>query len=318
MRNNRANGSDFPPKTGKNSADSIGQSGAAGKDSRKITKIDQKKKRIAKLRDLDESRALAGLATSLGCDFVAIGESLLSSPTSSTHTKLIKDTIRSWLRARYWGDAMILADTYHLPAPDSLPQWKALPAEVAQFFKLLFVLEHPDAVFVTIRLDPDIGERALASPRGPCDWLAERVNRALRKAGVNPEYLAFSIEYAPRQAKTLHRLHIHGAMRIPIDLRHNAAEALKEALAPAYTTHGKNQAIKLEKPWKTTDVARYAPKEAAFKTEHRLVIARGGKRGSSAHRAAETATIGGRSAYRQLSEIVYGNSFSYAGLPDFS
>ncbi|HFO1357163.1 TPA: hypothetical protein ACHIU6_006307, partial [Pseudomonas aeruginosa] len=75
MRNNRANGSDFPPNTGKNSADSIGQSGAAGKDSRKITKIDQKKKRIAKLRDLDESRALAGLATSLGCDFVAIGES---------------------------------------------------------------------------------------------------------------------------------------------------------------------------------------------------------------------------------------------------
>ncbi|HFO1357101.1 TPA: hypothetical protein ACHIU6_006234, partial [Pseudomonas aeruginosa] len=241
-----------------------------------------------------------------------------SSPTSSTHTKLIKDTIRSWLRARYWGDAMILADSYHLPAPDSLPQWKALPAEVAQFFKLLFVLEHPDAVFVTIRLDPDIGERALASPRGPCDWLAERVNRALRKVGVTPEYLAFSIEYAPRQAKTLHRLHIHGAMRIPMDLRQHAAEALKEALAPAYTTYGKNQAIKLEKPWKTTDVARYAPKEAAFKTEHRLVIARGGKRGSSAHRAAETATVGGRSAYRQLSEIVYGNSFSYAGLPDFS
>lgn len=318
MRNNRANGPDFPSNTGKNAADSIGQSSVAGEDSRKITKIDQKKKRIAKLRSLDESRALAGLAISLGCDFVAIGESLLSSPTSSTHTKLIKDTIRSWLKARYWGDAMILADTYHLPAPDSLPQWKALPAEVAQFFKLLFVLEHPDAVFVTIRLDPEIGERALASARGPCDWLAERVNRALRKIGVTPEYLAFSIEYAPRQARTLHRLHIHGAMRIPADLRHYAAEALKEALAPAYTTHGKNQAVKLEEPWKTTDVARYAPKEAAFKTELRLARARGEKRGSSAHRASEPATGGGRSAYRQLSEIVYGNSFSYAGLPDFS
>jgi hypothetical protein len=231
---------------------------------------------------------------------------------------LIKDTIRSWLKARYWGEAMILSATHYLPPPSSLPSWKALPSEVAQFFKLLFVLEHPDAVFATIRLDPEIGDSALEAKRGPCDWLAERLARALRETGVTAEHIAFSVEFAPRQARTLHRLHIHGAIRIPEDLRDQALAAVKKALAPSYTSHGKNQAVIFEEPRKATDVARYAPKEAAFRTEHRIIAVRGGKRGSSAHRASQAATAGGRRAYESLNQLLYGNQFSYAGMPDFS
>lgn len=318
MRDNKSKGSDLPANAGKNASDTAAPNSDAVEVSRKITNFGQTRKRNAKLRTLDESRVLAGLAQSLGCDFAAIGELLLSPSISSPHTKLIKDTIRSWLKTRYWGEAMILSDTHYLPPPDSLPSWKVLPAEVAQFFKLLFVLEHSDAVFVTIRLDPDIGDGALEASRGPCDWLAERIGRALSDIGVTAEHIAFSVEYAPRQARTLHRLHIHGAIRIPTDLRDQARAALKKALAPTYTTHGKNQAVKFEEPRKTTDVARYAPKEAVLRTEHQISATRGAKRGSSAHRASQTATAGGRRAYESLNQLLYGNQFSYAGKPDFS
>lgn len=273
-------------------------------------------KGVAKLRNADESRQLAGMLAAFGYDFGAIGELLLS-PTSSVDTKFTKGLVRSWLKSRYWGDAMILSDVLDLPSPSTLPKWNNLPADAAQFFKLLHVLNQPNAVFMTCRLDLDIGEQALHAERGPCDWLAERITRALRSIGLPAEYMAFCIEFAPGQAKTLHRLHIHGAFCIPADSRAQAMDEIKKVLAPAYKTHGRNVAVKIEEPHSAPDVARYIPKEARI-TEPRILKARSPKKGASAHRASQAATVGGRTTYLAMNQLVYGNQFSYAGLPDFS
>lgn len=290
--------------------------GVAPKILAKNYKFGQARKRVAKLRSADESRALAGMLTAFGCDFGAI-EGLLPSPTSSADTKLTKGLVRSWLKSRYWGDAMILSDVLDLPSPSTLPKWNSLPADAAQFFKLLHVLNQPNAVFMTCRLDLDIGEQALHAERGPCDWLAERITRALHCIGLPAEYMAFCIEFAPGQAKTLHRLHIHGAFCIPADSRAQAMDEIKKLLAPAYKTHGRNVAVKIEEPLQSADVARYIPKEARI-TEPRILKVRGPKKGASAHRASQAATVGGRTTYLAINQLVYGNQFSYAGLPDFS
>lgn len=281
-------------------------------------KFGQARKRVVKLRNADESRTLAGMLTAFGCDFGAIG-GLLLSPTSSADTKFTRALVRSWLRSRYWGDAMILSDVLDLPWPSTLSEWKYLPADAAQFFKLLHVLAQPNAVFVTCRLDPDIGEQALHAKRGPCDWLDGRIKQALRGIGLPTEHMTFNIEFTPGQAKTLHRLHIHGAFCIPVDRRAQAADEIKKVLAPAYKTHGRNVAVKIEEPQSAPDVARYIPKEARI-TEPRIRKARGSKEGAGAgaHRASKAATSGGRAAYQAMNQLVYGNPFSYAGLPDFS
>lgn len=279
-------------------------------------KFGQVRKRVAKLRSADESRALTGMLTAFEHDFGAIGELLLS-PSSSVDTKFTKGLVRSWLKSRYWGDAMILSDVLNLPSPSTLPNWKRLPADAAQFFKLLHVLSQPNAVFVTCRLDPEIGEQALSAERGPCDWLAERIRLALRGIGLPTEHMAFNIEFAPGQAKTLHRLHIHGAFCIPADRRAQAIDEIKKVLAPAYKTHGRNVAVKIEEPQSAPDVARYIPKEARI-TEPRIRKARGSKKGAGAHRASKAATSGGRAVYQAMNQLVYGNPFSYAGWPDFS
>lgn len=279
-------------------------------------KFGEKRKRVAKLRNADESRVLAGMLTAFGYGFGAIG-GLLPSPTSSADPKFTRGLVRSWLRSRYWGDAMILSDVLDLPWPSTLSEWKYLPADVAQFFKLLYVLAQPNAVFVTCRLDPAIGEQALLAERGPCDWLAQRIRLALRGIGLPTEHMTFNIEFAPGQAKTLHRLHIHGAFCIPAERRAEAMDEIKKVLAPTYKTHGRNVAVKIEEPHSAPDVARYIPKEARI-TEPRIRKARGSKKGAGAHRASKAATSGGRAAYQSINQLVYGNPFSYAGLPDFS
>lgn len=254
---------------------------------------------------------------SFGFEFGAIGELLLSPSTGSEKTKFMKGIIKSWLKSRYWGRAMVLSDTLDLPQPDSLAKWRMLPSEVAQFFKLLFVLHQTNAVFISSRLDVAVGEQALTSKRGPSDWLAGRINRALSEIQVPTDFVAFSIEFAPKQAKTLHRLHIHGCCCIPEEKRKQAEDVLKKLLAPDYKTHGKNVAVKIERPRKNTDVARYAPKEAAI-TELRIRKARGCKLGSSAHRASARATRGGQEAYEMMNKFLHGNPYNYAGLTDFS
>lgn len=285
-----------------------------GTNSGKITKFGTQRRRVTKLSTPDAARTLVAMVMEQADRFGAIGGTTPYNPTTGAFVRRI---VKDWLKSRYWGQAMILDSTHHLPTPDSLPEWNRLPSDVAQFFKLIAVLHHPDAIFATIRLDIDIGERAIQAKQGPCSWLAERITRALASAGIDSTHIAFSIEFAPKQAKTIHRLHIHGALHIPAHLREQAKKALKQALAPQYVPHGTNEAIQLQEPHSTPDVARYIPKDEA-PTQNKLKRLRRTKAGSGAHRSTSEATRGGQQKYSSIKQFVSGNPFLYAGLPDFS
>lgn len=306
-----SNPSKEQPSGGKNAAESSAESRA---NSGKITRFGTQRKRVAKLSTPDAARTLVAMVMEQAGRFGAIGGTTPYSPTTGA---FVRRMVKDWLKSRYWGQAMILDSTHHLPPPDSLPDWNRLPSDVAQFFKLIAVLHHPDAIFATIRLDIDIGERAIQAKQGPCSWLAERITRALASARIDSTHMAFSIEFAPKQAKTIHRLHIHGALRIPAHLREQAKEALKEALAPLYVQHGTNEAIQLEEPHSAPDVARYIPKDEAS-THHKLKRLRGTTTGSGAHRSTSEATRGGQQRYSNIQQFISENPFLYAGLPDFS
>ncbi len=285
-----------------------------GTNSGKITKFGTQRRRVAKLSTPDAARTLVAMVMEQADRFGAIGDTTPYNPNTGA---FVRRMVKDWLKSRYWGQAMILDSTHHLPPPDSLPDWNRLPSDVAQFFKLIAVLHHPDAIFATIRLDIDIGERAIHSKQGPCSWLAERITRALASADIDSTHMAFSIEFAPKQAKTIHKLHIHGALHIPAHLREQAKEALKQALAPLYAQHGTNEAIQLEEPHRAPDVARYIPKDET-PTQNKLKRLRRTKAGNGAHRSTSEATRGGKQKYSSIKQFISGNPFLYTGLPDFS
>ncbi|QPI09745.1 hypothetical protein IM687_00575 [Stutzerimonas stutzeri] len=311
QKKRRSNPSAVQPSSGKNAAEPEAESRA---NSGKITKFGTQRKRVVKLSTPDDARNLVAMAMGQADRFGAIWGTTPYSPNTGA---FVRRMVKDWLKSRYWGQAMILDSTHHLPPPDSLPDWNRLPSDVAQFFKLIAVLHHPDAIFATIRLDIDIGERAIHSKQGPCSWLAERITRALASAGIDSTHMAFSIEFAPKQAKTIHKLHIHGALHIPAHLREQAKEALKQALAPQYVPHGTNKAIHIEEPHSAPDVARYIPKDEA-PTQNKLKRLRRTKAGSGAHRSTSEATRGGQHKYSSIKQFVSGNPFLYAELPDFS
>lgn len=306
-----SNPSKEQPSSGKNAAESSAESGA---NSGKITKFGTQRKRVAKLSTPDAARTLVAMVMGQEDRFGAIGGNTPYSPNTGA---IVRRMVKDWLKSRYWGQAMILDSTHHLPPPDSLPDWNRLPSDVAQFFKLIAVLHHPDAIFATIRLDIDIGERAIHAKQGPCSWLAERITRALASADIDSTHMAFSIEFAPKQAKTIHKLHIHGALHIPAHLREQAKEALKQALAPLYAQHGTNEAIQLEEPHRAPDVARYIPKDET-PTQNKLKRLRRTKAGNGAHRSTSEATRGGQQNYSSIKQFISGNPFLYTGCPDFS
>ncbi|RJG12602.1 hypothetical protein D3879_04760 [Pseudomonas cavernicola] len=262
------------------------------------------RKRTVKLQAPQEAWTLAIITGILSTDFGAIS----NSPFTHFQQKLARD----WLRTRYWGEVIIL----NPPQVDDLPEWDDLPADVKHFFKLSYLLSQPGAQFFTIRLDPSIGEKALAAPRGPSDWLADKIKRALESVGVPADQIAFVLEFAPKQAKTLHKLHIHGALCIPAEMLERASEALKKALAPEYTHHGRNKAVMLEAPRKVADVAKYVVKESKI-TKDRIIRllnqlhATNHGKGANPHRASEIATAGGRAIYTNLRSSLFGKQEAF-------
>ncbi|MNF52632.1 hypothetical protein D3C84_339840 [compost metagenome] len=202
------------------------------------------------------------------------------------------------------------------PQVDDLPEWDDLPADVKHFFKLSNLLSQPGALFITTRLDPSIGEKALQSARGPADWLADKIKRALESVGIPADQIAFALELAPKQAKTLHKLHIHGALCIPAEMLEQASEAITAALAPEYKQHGTNAAVRLDTPNKVGDVAKYVVKESVI-TKDRIIRLRSQLRASSdgkganPHRATEIATTGGRTLYSNLRRSLFGNQEAF-------
>ncbi|MGH8379753.1 hypothetical protein [Pseudomonas sp.] len=262
------------------------------------------RKRTAKLHSPQNAWTLAAITGLLSTGFGAISHY----PFSQYQQQLA----RSWLRSRYWGQAIIL----NPPQVDDLPEWDDLPADVKHFFKLSYLLSQPGAQFITIRLSPQIGEKALAAPRGPADWLANKIKRALKSVGIPADHIAFALEFAPKQAKTLHKLHIHGAACIPVEMRRQVSEALTDALAPDYKQHGTNEAVRLEAPEKAGDVAKYVVKESKI-TKNRIIRLLNQNRsnnhgnGASPHRASELATAGGRAIYNDLRGSLFGNQEAF-------
>lgn len=257
------------------------------------------RKRTAKLHNPQEAWTLAIVSGLLNSEFGAIGD------YPSNHYQ--QQSARSWLRSRYWGQAI----TLNPPKVNDLLEWDDLPADVKHFFKLSHLLSQPGALFITIRFDPEIGEKALRSARGPADWLAYKIKRALESVGIPADQIAFALEFAPGQAKTLHKLHIHGALCIPVEMLERASEALTAALAPKYKQHGTNSAVKLETPEKVGDVAKYVVKESRLTKDRVIRLLNqyhnsNTNKGSNPHRASAIATAGGRAIYNNLRDSLFG------------
>lgn len=129
-----------------------------------------------------------------------------------------------------------------------------------QYFRLHLLCTKPDAKTITIRLDHDAAEAALAAPRGPANHLAEIIKRTLKKLGIETE-LAFNLEFNHTGSTENHPLHIHGAVCIPDDRMHEVSEALRKALAEDYRQRYKNLAVHIEKPRSAHWWAAYCIKE---------------------------------------------------------
>ncbi|WP_202370611.1 hypothetical protein [Pseudomonas sp. MWU318] len=262
------------------------------------------RKRIAKLHSPQNAWTLAAIAGFLSIGFGAISYYPLS--------QYQRQLARSWLRSKYWGRAIILNPSRVV----DLPEWDDLPADVKHFFKLSYLLSQPGTQFVTIRLDARIGEKALAAPRGPADWLANKIKRALESVAIPLNHIAFALEFAPKQARTLHKLHIHGALRIPSEMAKIASIALTKALAPDYKQHGTNEAVRLESPSKAGDIAKYVVKEYKITKERIIALQDQGRannhiNGANPLRASEAVTVGGRSIYDCLRRSLLDNQETF-------
>lgn len=142
-----------------------------------------------------------------------------------------------------------------------LPDWaKFVSPDMKQYFRLHLLCTKPDAKTITIRLDHDSAEAALAAPRGPANYLAETIKRTLVKLGIHTE-LAFNLEFNHTGSTENHPLHIHGAFCIPDDRVDAVSEALRTTLASGYRQRYKNLAVHIEKPRSAHWWAAYCIKE---------------------------------------------------------
>lgn len=148
-----------------------------------------------------------------------------------------------------------------------LPDWaKFVSPEMKQYFRLHLLCTKPDAKTVTIRLDHEAAEAALAAPRGPANYLAEIIKRTLTKLGIDTN-LAFNLEFNHTGSTENHPLHIHGAFCIPGDRGDEVSEALRKALALGYRQRYRNIAVHIEKPRSAHWWAAYCIKEYGVTVE---------------------------------------------------
>lgn len=179
-----------------------------------------------------------------------------------------------------------------------LPGWaKCVSPEMKQYFRLHLLCTKPDAKTITIRLDHDSAEAAMAAPRGPANYLAEIIKRALVKLGIETE-VAFNLEFNHTGSTENHPLHIHGALCIPDDRVVAVSEALRTALALDYRQRYKNVAVHIEKPRSARWWATYCIKEYSI-TACRLEAQRGRK--SRPDYAAQALTKQSRAYYEDIS-----------------
>lgn len=179
-----------------------------------------------------------------------------------------------------------------------LPGWaKFVSPEMKQYFRLHLLCTKPGAKTITIRLDHDAAEAALAAPRGPANYLAEIIKRALAKLGIKSE-LAFNLEFNHTGCTENHPLHIHGAFCIPDDGVDGVSEALRTALAMGYRQRYKNVAVHIEKPRSARWWASYCIKEYSI-TACRLEAEQGRK--SRPDYVTQTLTQAAKAFYEDIS-----------------
>jgi hypothetical protein len=188
------------------------------------------------------------------------------------HTDLDRDQLQALLKT----DAFIQKLMKSYQGTGELPGWaKFVSSEMKQYFRLHLLCTKPDAKTITIRLDRDSAEAALAAPRGPANHLAEIIKRTLAKLGIETG-LAFNLEFNHTGSTENHPLHIHGALCIPEDKVEEVSEALRKALAMDYRQRYKNLAVHIEKPRNSHWWAAYCIKEYDI-TACRLETERGRK-----------------------------------------
>lgn len=190
--------------------------------------------------------------------------------------KLRTDLDHHQLEKLLRADAFIQKLMQSYQGSGEIPDWaKFVSAEMKQYFRLHLLCTKPDAKTITIRLNHDSAEAALAAPRGPANYLADIINRTLAKLGIETE-LAFNLEFNHTGSTENHPLHIHGGLCIPEDRVKAVSEALRKALAMDYRQRYKNLAVHIEQPRNAHWWATYCVKEYGI-TASKLEAERGRK-----------------------------------------
>lgn len=115
-----------------------------------------------------------------------------------------------------------------------LPDWaKFVTPEMKQFFRIYLLSTKPGAKTITIRLDHETAEAALAGPRPPANYLGEIIKRTLAKLGIETD-MTFTLEFIHTGRTENHPAHIHGTLCIPDDKADEVTEALRNALSEGY------------------------------------------------------------------------------------
>lgn len=173
------------------------------------------------------------------------------------HPDLDREQIEKALKI----DAFVRKLVQEYQGTGELPNWaKFVRPEIKQFFRIFRLCTKPDAKTITIRLDHETAEAALAAPRGPANYIAEIIKRTLAKLGIATDQ-AFNIEFNHTGRTENHPAHIHGALCIPDDRVVEVVGALRRALAEGYRQRYINLAVHIEAPRSARAWAIYCVKE---------------------------------------------------------
>lgn len=193
-----------------------------------------------------------------------------------------------------------VARSYKGKGTGKLADWsKHVPAEIKQFFRLLWLARQPGAIAVTIRLDHHTATKALTAPRGPANHLAGIIQRTLAKMGITTDH-AFNLEYTHGTSKENHPLHLHGILCIPADRVEEVRLALRSALAEGYRQRFDNLAVHIEAIRNHRWWAGYCTKEQNI-TAETLKKVRGRK--TVPDYACASARDGGKTLYESVNEL---------------
>ena len=124
--------------------------------------------RLKRLSTVGQARVIAGFVAGMEKRLVAI---------SQLHPQLDHEDIGRIQKI----DAHVKRIVRSYLSSGKLPDWsKNLSKDIKQFFRLRHLLSQPNAHTISIRLGHKIAEAALSAPRGPADYIAGVIMRALK------------------------------------------------------------------------------------------------------------------------------------------